>query len=540
MRIKQLPPAIANQIAAGEVIERPASVVKELLENALDAGASEIIIEVSYGGLLQIKVSDNGSGILAEDLPLAVSAHATSKISTLNDLYAIGSMGFRGEALASIASVAKLIISSRPVGQEDGMMLSMTGVDFTLQPCARAIGTTVEVLDLFYNAPVRKRFLKGEKVEFQAIDALIRRFALSVPGIGITLKHNKKNIVTLPPALNERAQEVRRAKIMGAAFMKESVYVDVQRSSMSLRGWVSGPNLQRSQSDKQWIYVNNRMVKDKLLQHALKQAYDEMLHPGRFPVCLLYFSIATAEVDVNVHPTKHELRFQQPRLVHDFLCSEIRNALQIPVFKQVESVTDYVFSRPMEFGVFEPSPEVIEQFEQKNSIENDSSWIVLNKQFVLIRILQKMVLVDVFTTYRHWLLNQINNETLPLKSRPLLVPIRISLAAANETKQIQLAELGIQLEQTEADQFLVRTIPIAIPYLDLHQLFNEIFKHNSLNQGDFIHLLVNSQRFDAEILSQQERYELKEYIAGMLNRCDTEQRFFRELSVEGCRMLMHA
>lgn len=312
LRIQQLPPAIANQIAAGEVIERPASVVKELLENALDAGADTISIDIAYGGLNQIKISDNGSGIFADDLPLAIAAHATSKITRLDDLYSIGSMGFRGEALASISSIAKLKISSRPASQEHAMMLAVQGSESIISPCARSQGTTIDVVDLFFNAPVRKRFLKSEKLEFQAIETVVKRFALSAPQIALTLKHNNKLVLSLARATDAKSRHARMAKIFGKAFDDHALYIDVERAGMRLEGWLSGIEVQRSQNDRQWVYINQRMVKDKLINHAIKQAYDNVLHPGRFPVCLLYLSLNPAEVDVNVHPTKHEVRFNSP------------------------------------------------------------------------------------------------------------------------------------------------------------------------------------------------------------------------------------
>lgn len=329
MRIHQLPSLIANQIAAGEVIERPASVVKELLENSLDAGSDAIMIEIGYGGLNQIKISDNGIGIVADDLPLAIAAHATSKISTLNDLYAIESMGFRGEALASIASVAKVTISSKPETQDTAMSLRVQGTEMSITPCARNQGTTIDVVDLFFNAPVRKRFLKGEKLEFQAIETVVKRFALSAPGIALTLKHNGKQILALPPAINEQTRLTRMTRIMGSKFMKNAIYLDVERGAMRLYGWISDTGFQRSQNDRQWVYINQRMVKDKLITHAIKQAYDDLLYPGRFPACVLYFSIEHGEVDVNVHPTKHEVRFQQPRLVHVFFYFTISNCITV-------------------------------------------------------------------------------------------------------------------------------------------------------------------------------------------------------------------
>ena len=327
MRIKPLSTAVANQIAAGEVIENPASVVKELLENALDAHATAITIDIGFGGLNQIKISDNGVGIFAEDLPLAIAPHATSKLSVLEDLSTLTSMGFRGEALASIASISRLTLSSKPADQDHAMMLHIDGDRPELSPCARSQGTTVDVRDLFYNAPVRRRFLKSERSEFLSIEQVVKRFALSVPEMAIQLKHNGKMVLELPAATQEQSLRVRIQRVMGKAFLETALVVDVERAGMHLTGWISGEAYQRSQNDKQWIYLNQRMVKDKLIQHAFKQAYENRLYPGRYPSCLLYLTIPTEEVDVNVHPTKHEVRFQQPRLVHDFIGSQLTQTL---------------------------------------------------------------------------------------------------------------------------------------------------------------------------------------------------------------------
>lgn len=327
-RIHQLPAFIANQIAAGEVIERPASVVKELLENALDAGADVISIEIGFGGLNQIKISDNGVGIVAADLPLAVAAHATSKIQNLNDLYSITSMGFRGEALASIASVSRLTLSSKPALQAHAMMLQINETGVCVSPCARNQGTTVDVQDLFINAPVRKKFLKTERTEFQAIEAVVKRFALSAPAIALTLKHNGKQTLALPAVTCEQSRMLRIKKLLGKGFIDEAVYLDVEHADIRLYGWISRSMYQRSQRDKQWVYLNRRMIKDKLLHHAILQAYQHILHPGRFPACLLYLNMPVSEVDVNVHPTKHEVRFQDPRKVHDFIISSITHVLE--------------------------------------------------------------------------------------------------------------------------------------------------------------------------------------------------------------------
>lgn len=534
MRIQQLPPAIANQIAAGEVIERPASVVKELLENSFDAGATLITVEIDYGGLNQIKIGDNGQGIVAEDLPLALSAHATSKISKLDDLYAIDSMGFRGEALASIASVAKVSIISKTAAQEHATMLRTIQEQLVLEPCARTVGTTVEVADIFYNAPVRKRFLKSEKLEFQAIETVIKRFALSAPAIAITLKHNGKLILSLPAVVNEQTKQTRIKKIFGSAFIEDAVLLDVEVGSMRLHGWASGINYQRSQNDRLWVYINQRMVKDKLLNHAIKQAYDGMLHPGRFPACLLYFTINTKEVDVNVHPTKHEVRFTQPRLVHDFFSSHLTKALG------TKEISD---SRPIENAmqqVCEPSialksPSQAMPFDRGG----DVPWVFLNKHYIILFLNELPYIVDISSVYQQWSWQRVTQTDLPLSSRPLLVPIQYALPEALQKFCGQiidaLAQLGLQVELLKENKLLIRSMPVQLPYLDIPLFFNKLTKHTVFTVDKLLQLVCSSQNINAKYLTAEERSELSHYIIDK----QKEELFCKPITEEDCRVLLH-
>ena len=543
-RILQLSAVIANQIAAGEVIERPASVVKELLENSLDAGANSIHIEIAYGGLNQIKINDNGSGIVAEDLPLAVAAHATSKITRLDDLYAISSMGFRGEALASIASISRFSISSKPEEQEHAMMLRVHGAIQELSPCARTRGTTIEASDLFFNAPVRKRFLKTERLEFQAIEGVVKRFALSAPQIALTLSHNDKQILSLPSALTEQAKQIRMTKILGSAFMASAIYLEVEQGSMRLCGWISGKEHQRSQNDRQWVYINQRMVKDKLINHAIKQAYDGLLHPGRFPSCLLYFTINTNEIDVNVHPTKHEVRFQQSRLVHDFFISQFTKALAM---EANTSVTGYTLCEPqpqfsqtsMSLKKLLPEAAISTRFAAK-SVSNEIPWTILNKQFSLIWLDQQPYLVDVLCLYQAWLQEQLVSQNYPLISRPLLVAIRYPLAkqlkGINEL-QSTLVKLGINISVHE-DDILLASIPVCLPYLDLKFFCENLTKLPHFSFGKLQHLLVRAQLVDSSQFSIEERMNLAQYLRGIEKDKITGFAAYKPFTIEDCRMLL--
>ncbi|MDO6515104.1 DNA mismatch repair endonuclease MutL [Neptuniibacter sp. 2_MG-2023] len=322
-RIHLLSPRLANQIAAGEVVERPASVIKEILENSLDAGANKVDVEVEQGGVKLMRVRDNGSGIDKEDLPLALSRHATSKIQVLEDLEAVGSLGFRGEALASISSVSRLSLTSRQASQESAWQVQTEGRDMeaTMEPAAHPEGTTVEVKDLFFNTPARRKFLKTEKTEFRHLDEVVKRLALSRFDVAFQLRHNGKVIHQLRQADSQLEQERRVANICGSAFIDNALNVDVvaEASGLRLWGWVGLPTFSRSQADLQYFFVNGRMIRDKVVTHAVRQAYADVLYHGRFPAYVLYLELDPSLVDVNVHPTKHEVRFRESRLVHDFL-----------------------------------------------------------------------------------------------------------------------------------------------------------------------------------------------------------------------------
>ncbi|WP_162045455.1 DNA mismatch repair endonuclease MutL [Vibrio taketomensis] len=329
MTIKILPARLANQIAAGEVVERPASVVKELVENSLDSGATRIDIDIEKGGAKLIRVRDNGKGIVKDELGLALSRHATSKIHSLDDLEAIMSLGFRGEALASISSVSRLTLTSRPVTQEQAWAAHSEGRDMAvkLQPAAHPIGTSVEVLDLFFNTPARRKFLRTEKTEFAHIDELIKRIALSRFDVTINLRHNGKLVKQYRDVKTEVQAEKRIAAVCGNSFVRSMLKIELEHQGLKLHGWITTPDGARQQSDLQYCYVNGRMMRDKLINHAIRQSYENSLRPDQFATYVLYIDIDPHQVDVNVHPAKHEVRFHQARLVHDFIYQALADAL---------------------------------------------------------------------------------------------------------------------------------------------------------------------------------------------------------------------
>lgn len=328
-RIERLSPRLANQIAAGEVVERPASVVKELLENSLDAEASKLDIDVEQGGVKRIRIRDNGKGIHPDDLALALNRHATSKIKELDDLEAVASLGFRGEALASISSVSRLKLTSSNNESNAGWMVQTEGpeMEASIAPASHAKGTTVEMNDLFFNTPARRKFLKAEKTEFNHLEQIVKRIALSRFDVAFVLRHNQRVIHNLKPADSLMEKERRVASICGPAFMEQALSVDIQVGDYRLWGWMGLPTFSRSQADLQYFYVNGRMVRDKVISHAVRQAYQDVLYHGRHAAYVLYFELDPAAVDVNVHPTKNEVRFRDSRSVHDFLYRSLHRTI---------------------------------------------------------------------------------------------------------------------------------------------------------------------------------------------------------------------
>lgn len=328
-KIQILSPRLANQIAAGEVVERPASVVKELIENSLDAGATQIDVDIEQGGVKLIRVRDNGHGVAKEELPTALARHATSKVYTLDELEALNSLGFRGEALASVASVSRLTLSSKPREQSTAFQVQVSGRDMhsDVSPVAHTDGTTVDVSDLFFNTPARRKFLRTEKTEFNHLEEVVKRQALSRFDVGFSLRHNGRNSFVLRPALNEAEKHRRVSQLLHREFLQNALYVSAERGELQLSGWVGLPTFSRGMADMQYFFVNGRVVRDRVVAHAVKQAYRDVLYHGRHPCFVLFLDLDRAAVDVNVHPTKHEVRFRDQRFIHDFLFSELHRAL---------------------------------------------------------------------------------------------------------------------------------------------------------------------------------------------------------------------
>ncbi|WP_137165668.1 DNA mismatch repair endonuclease MutL [Salinimonas lutimaris] len=356
MPIQLLPARLANQIAAGEVVERPASVVKELVENSLDAGATRIELDIERGGHKRVRLRDNGCGISREELQLALSRHATSKIATLDDLESILSLGFRGEALASISSVSRLTLTSKPAEQEQAWQASCEGRDMavTVNPAAHPDGTTIDVADLFYNTPARRKFLRTEKTEFQHIEEVVKRIALSHPQVSFTLKHNSKVVRRFAAVAKDKFSQ-RIAQVVGQKFIDNASHLTLDYQGMAIEAWLGDRQVMRSSNDCQYSFVNNRGMRDKLILHAIRQAYESAWGELEQPSFVFYLTISPKDVDVNVHPAKHEVRFQQSRLVHDFICKAVYDALiqdhgertptDSPLFDDSDVSHDYI--RPL-------------------------------------------------------------------------------------------------------------------------------------------------------------------------------------------------
>lgn len=535
-RIQRLSASVANQIAAGEVIERPASVVKELLENSLDAGANHIQVEIGSAGFSLIRISDNGAGIVADDLPLAVMAHATSKLNELSDLSRITSMGFRGEALASIASISKLSLQSKPATQLNAMMLTLDKTEWVIKPCARTQGTTVEVRDLFFNAPVRKKFLKSQAIEYQAIEQVVKRFALSEARLAVSLKHDGKLIFSLAPADTEAAKLTRIKTIFGSAFVKDAIYCDIERAGMHLTGWISGLSYQRSQQDKQWIYLNRRMVKDKLLNHAVQQAYQDFIYPGRYPGCLLYLSMPAQAVDVNVHPSKYEVRFQEPRLVHDLISSQINSELR----KLNELSQTAVFGESsMQLREENPAYKLNSPLYDKKPLLANSTWITLNSQFVMVWLDTIPHMVNVQTVLIQRAKALLTQEPAPLSSRPLLVPVSYPI---NKTDYHQIeclkelcTQFGVDIDFISESVVVIRTIPCCLPLLDIKRFMQRLLSALP-TQDSVISALSESQLIDAHQFQDEDKQII---ITHLTNQATSSQNSHVMLDLNQCQRLFN-
>ncbi len=515
MRIHALSSQLINQIAAGEVVERPASVVKELLENSLDAGANQVEIDIEQGGVKLIRIRDDGNGIHKEDLTLALSPHATSKVSSLQDLEQVCSLGFRGEALPSIASVSRLTLTSRQVDDSSGWTLDGSGQQSDPAPAAHPNGTSIEVRDLFYNTPARRKFLKTERTEFSHIDSLLKRLALSRFDVGFILRHNQREVFSLPSAQISSERDARVSQVLGSSFLENSFCIQIEAAGMRLSGWVGRPTFNRSQADMQYFYVNNRMVRDKVVSHAVRMAYQDVLFHGRHPAYLLFMELNPKLVDVNVHPAKYEVRFRESRQVHDFIFRTLQRALaedgiespereltsvgadtaiaQIAMRSEDTAQQSYQ-ARPLNLGVADQRGSYGAAFQaqrphqgQSLSQADDSgtpplgfALAQLQGVYILAQNTTGLVLVDMHAAHERVVYERFKQtfKDKGITTQPLLMPASVAVSEAEadlaeETAEL-LGELGMEVDRMDREKLLVRSIPAMLQGTDPEQLLRDL------------------------------------------------------------------
>lgn len=504
MPIQQLPDHLINQIAAGEVVERPSSVVKELVENSLDAGSQSVQIDIVAGGQKLIRIRDDGKGIIKAELALALSRHATSKISSLDDLEAVASLGFRGEALPSIASVARLTMCSRSLDAESAWQVEADGGHVTAPaPAAHPQGTTVEVHDLFYNTPARRRFLRTERTEFGHIEKWVRRLALSRPEIAFTLTHNQRVVLQLVAAKNEDAHRQRVAKICGDAFAEQCVYVEREVEGVALSGWIALPTFNRSQPDLQYWFVNGRSISDRTLSHAVRHAYRDVLFHGRYPAYVLNLTMDPAGVDANAHPAKHEVRFRDGRRIHGVVAQAVEIALKDTRpgghdITPIPMTRDAVFNQgAMPLGTSPSRSAVRETLATYRSMatapsladvpENASevpplgfAVAQLAGVYILAENRDGLVVVDMHAAHERITYEKLKKcyEDRDLVRQPLLVPETVSVAEseANLVEQSggSLEQLGLVVDRSGPTTLTVREVPALLRNADVESLLRDV------------------------------------------------------------------
>ena len=521
-RILQLSPELVNQIAAGEVIERPASVVKELVENSLDAGARRVEIDIEAGGARLIRVRDDGAGIEPDDLPLAVAAHATSKIASFEDLERVGTLGFRGEALPSIASVSRFALTSRLADADNAWRIEVDGgKPRAAAPAQHARGTQVDVRDLFYNVPARRKFLRAERTEFGHVDELVKAIALAHPSIEFRLGHNGKAVRILKPVRDDDDRARRVADVFGEEFIAQSLAIGHSAAGLRLHGWVGLPTASRAQADQQHFHVNGRPVREVLVAHAVRQAYADVLFHGRHPAFVLFLEIDPALVDVNVHPAKSEVRFREGRLVHDFIYRTLNDALAdaragggaqaMPAAAYAGAnvpLRSYALHRQdtLGLGVAEPLAQyaallgtepanVAAAFGDEHGhihaphrplpATGDSpplgyALAQLHGVFVLAENAHGLVLVDMHAAHERITYEKLKlaQEGEGIRSQMLLVPLTLPVsereAAAVEERAERFTELGFDVARSGPQSITVRRIPVLLDGADVAQLVRDV------------------------------------------------------------------
>ena len=519
--IRELPDELISQIAAGEVVERPASVVRELLDNALDAGATQITLRLSAGGVRLISVEDDGAGIAPDEMATALKRHATSKIASLAELEAVGTMGFRGEALAAINSIAEVALLSRAGGQSNAY--SLDGRTGELKPVARAQGTTVEVKELFYSVPARRKFLKTDATELAHCIEAVRRHALARPDVGFAIWHDGKLIEQWRAHPGDAGRAQRLGDVLGEDFLADSVAVDHRAGPLHITGRAGLPAAARSRADQQFAYVNGRFVRDKVIVHAARAAYEDVLHGQRQPVYVLHVAIDPARVDVNVHPTKIEVRFRDGREVHQAVRHAVENALAAPraaLAGQLESVADTAspafkpfeppaltrqaqaaikFAEPGHpLGVeelrtlWQPTPAAVEAAPET---ETTHDWPLgraiaqLHGVYILAENHAGLVLVDMHAAHERIVYERLKNQLdgARITSQPLLIPATFAATphevATAESAAAVLQRLGLEITPFSPKTLAVRAVPTSLAAGDAVELARSVLAELSQHEA---------------------------------------------------------
>jgi len=512
VRIRQLPEVLINQIAAGEVIERPASVVKELVENALDAGATRLDIDLEQGGVRLIRIRDDGGGLAADELALAMSRHATSKIASLDDLEQVVTLGFRGEALPSIASVSRFTLTSRQASAEHGTRLEMAaGGAAALTPHPHPIGTTVEVRELFYNVPARRRFLKAERTELGHIEEWLRSLALARPDVELRIGHNGRALRQYRAISADGERLARVSEALGAGFTEQCLAIEHNGAGLHLHGWVGLPTASRASADQQYFYVNGRVVRDRLVAHAVRQAYADVLYHGRHASFVLFLELDPRRVDVNVHPAKHEVRFRDGRLVHDFVFRSLHEALAgaraggsaasvldaspslpaagvaafaavpqqarmgLPVREQIAAYAALYGERPQPPAPLSPTGP-----DDAAAPPLGYALAQLHGVFVLAQNSAGLIVVDMHAAHERITYERLKqaHDGEGIRSQPQLVPLLLAVSEreADTVEQFaaELAVLGFDLQRSGAQSLAVRAIPVLLNGVDVGQLVRDV------------------------------------------------------------------
>ncbi|MEM7763677.1 MAG: DNA mismatch repair endonuclease MutL [Pseudomonadota bacterium] len=507
MPIQKLPDHLINQIAAGEVVERPASVVKELMENSLDAGAKRIDIDIELGGSRLIRIRDDGRGIDKQELSLALSRHATSKIASLEDLECVASLGFRGEALPSIASVSRLTLRSLQQGAERGWQVQTQSGDVAPPaPCALNTGTQIEVQDLFYNTPARRKFLKTEKTEFRHIDQVVRRLALAHAEVAISLTHNGRSVLSLAAADSDAARDDRVRQLLGDAFIEACVKVEHEAAGLSLSGWLALPTFSRSQADMQHSFVNGRWVRERTLMHAVRHGYRDVLFHGRHPAYVLMLTMDPARVDANAHPAKTEVRFRDSRSVHEFVFRTVERALSEtrPGAAVDKPATEAEVAGPTRLAVSAPQAvqgglallEAVSSAPHTPTVHAVAepplerppeqgpplgyALAQLHGVYIVAQNATGMVVVDMHAAHERITYEKLKRDfaNRNVVSQPLLVPVRVALASRElqliEQHDDALRDMGLVVEPAGHEAVVIREIPSLLTQDDAEQILRDV------------------------------------------------------------------